>query len=142
MESSQHMADFDKTPSETHQDLSEEYSDVDEEIIDHILQDELEEEREDVAASLYVNAVEFQTPPGKSVAIPVKQIVKIQQFNRNATQGGHNFYRVYTIDGHYTTAKSKYTWRDFVDHVFDPYALKDRLGPRAGRKDDLIEDED
>ena len=132
------MADFNDsyTPSEDHQEEAKEYSD--EEIIDHI--NELEEEREDVAASLYVNAVEFQTPPGKSVAIPVKQIVKIQQFNRNTSQGGYNFYRIYTIDGNYTTAKSKYTWRDFVDHVFDPYALKDRLGPKAGRKDDLIED--
>ena len=112
----------------------------DEELIEHI--DELEEKREDVAASLYVNAVEFQTPPGKPVAIPVKQIVKIQQFNRTTTQTGHNFYRIYTIDGHYTTAKSKYAWRDFVDHVFDPYSLKDRLGPKHGRKDDLMDDDE
>lgn len=116
-------------------------NDMDEEIIDHIRQDEQDdEEREDIAVSLYVNAIEFQTPPGKRVAIPVKQIVKIQQFNRNAARDGSNFYRIYTIDGHYTTAKSTLEWQDFVDHVFDPHALKDRLGSRAGRKDDLMEE--
>lgn len=120
--------------SDTHED--EPGSDMDEQIIDHILQ-----EREEIAASLYVNAIEFLTPPGKRVAIPVKQIVKIQQFNRNAARDGSNFYRIYTIDGHYTTAKSNLPWQDFVDHVFDPHALKERLGPRAGRKDDLIEEE-
>lgn len=100
----------------------------------------VEEEEEKVKASLYVNSVEFNTPPGKPVAIPVKQIVKIQQTNRNATQDGQNFYRIYTMDGHYTTAKSTYKWRDFIDHVFDPYALKERLGEKVGRKDDLLDD--
>lgn len=114
------------------------FASEDDEIL-HQMQEE--EEHEARAVSLYVNAVEFMTPPGYPVAIPVRQIVKIQQTNRNATrEGANNFFRVYTVDGHYTTAKTTYNWKDFQDHVFDPIALKERHGDKVGRKDDLLDD--
>ena len=125
------------------EDIQKENDDVDydsSDMEDEQLREFIEQEEEDAAACLYVNAVEFVTPVGKPVAIPVKQIVKVMQSNRNPTkEGGFNFYMIYTMDGHHTTVKTTYNWRDFLDHVFDPHALKKRLGPKFGRKDDLLD---
>lgn len=100
--------------------------------------------REEAALSLYVNVVELQTPPGKKVAIPVKQIMKIQEYHhprKPRRDSEPHFYRLWTLDGHLTTVKSKYGWRDFIDYVFDPYGLRERRGPKVGRKDELLDDD-